>query len=377
MNEKKPAILLLEDGKIYRGWSLSKNSTAQGEVVFNTGMSGYEEIMTDPSYKEQIITFTYPELGNTGINYQDNESSFPKVKGAIFKNLCLKPSNWRLNETLVEYLNKSNIIEIHGIDTRALTTHLRKFGAMNGIISNEIFDITTLQDKLSQIPSMEGLNLVSAVSSRKAYEWDKATDKEWEFSYLSNEFKHLKIVVIDFGVKFNILRRLKSYGGNVIVVPAHATLEEILTYEPNGVVLSNGPGDPSSAIESIALVKQLLKLQIPILGICMGHQLLNLALGACTFKLKFGHRGLNHPSGLSKKIEITSQNHGFAVNFNSLKVQDINITHLNLNDNTLAGITHLDLPVLSVQHHPEASPGPHDSDYLFKNFLSKVKSYNS
>nr|WDA99040.1 carbamoyl-phosphate synthase arginine-specific small subunit [Gronococcus sybilensis] len=375
MINKKPAMLVLENGKIYRGWSFSENLTISGEIVFNTGMTGYEEIITDPSYKGQIVSFTYTEIGNTGINYSDQESSNPTVSAIILKNLSNKASNWRSKNDLVSYLNSFNIIEIHGIDTRALTRDIRNFGAMKGTISNENFNSHSLSNKIKSLPSMEGANLISSVSTKRAYEWSDATTAEWEFApKLLNQYK-FKVVVIDFGVKFNILRRLKSYGCNVIVVSSEANLEEILSYNPDGIVLSNGPGDPSAESSAIYVVGELLKQKLPIFGICMGHQLLNLAMGATTFKLKFGHRGVNHPSGKNKRIEITSQNHGFAVDTSSLNTQNVYISHINLNDHTVAGMLHTQLPVFSVQYHPEASPGPHDSEYLFSTFLHLVEQY--
>nr|WDB00554.1 carbamoyl-phosphate synthase arginine-specific small subunit [Cavernulicola chilensis] len=377
MSVKKRALLILEDGSIYRGWSFSKDLTTSGEIVFNTGMTGYEEILTDPSYKGQIVSFTYPEIGNTGINNQDSESLVANPNGIIIKSLCKGPSNWRMEENLVVYLDKCNVVEIHGIDTRALTRHLRNQGAMNGIISNQILNIEILERKLKLAPSMVGLNLIPTVSTKYRYEWKSPVDEKWKVLLNDEKYHNLKIIVIDFGVKLNILRHLKSYGCHVIVIPDNTKFEEILANQPDGILLSNGPGDPSTVNYAIKTIRQLIIKKIPIFGICMGHQLLSLALGASTFKLKFGHRGLNHPSGLDKKIEITSQNHGFAVNQTSLKNNDINVIRFNLNDKTLAGIIHKSLPIFSVQYHPEASPGPHDSHYLFKNFLDVVNQLKS
>ena len=360
------AILVLADGTSYTGYSFGAKGTTFGEVVFNTGMTGYQEVLTDPSYSGQIVSFTYPELGNTGVNPEDEESYKPHVKGAIARNISKRPSNWRSTESLQDYLTRHKVIGIYGIDTRDLTRRLRSSGAMNGAISTEILEPDELLMELQTVPSMAGLNLVKEISTKEVYEWTEATDKEWEFSHRTNlsDGEVFTVVAVDFGVKRNILRRLASYGCKVIVVPANTSPEDILKYNPDGIFLSNGPGDPSAVAEGIATAKTLLEAQKPTFGICMGHQILGLSLGAETFKLKFGHRGLNQPAGLSQKVEITSQNHGFAVTEESLGA-DIEITHLNLNDRTVAGLKHKTLPFFSVQYHPEASPGPHDADYLF------------
>jgi carbamoyl-phosphate synthase small subunit len=370
----QPALLVLSDGTSYQGYSCGAKGTTFGEVVFNTGITGYKEVMTDPSYRGQIITFTYPELGNTGVNPEDEESSQPHVKGIIARNICDRPSNWRSTQSLPDYLKAHNIIGIYGIDTRDLTRRLRTSGAMNGAISTEILDPEELLIELQSVPSMAGLNLVKEVTTDKIYEWTQVTDAKWEFSphaALAEKEKYT-VVAIDFGVKLNILKRLASYGCKVIVVPANTPAEEILKYNPDGIFLSNGPGDPSAVIEGITTTKALLEAKKPIFGICMGHQILGLSLGAETFKLKFGHRGLNQPAGLRQKVEITSQNHGFAVTEESLDA-DVEITHLNLNDRTVAGLKHKTLPFFSVQYHPEASPGPHDADYLFEQFIKMMK----
>lgn len=370
----QPALLVLSDGTSYQGYSCGAKGTTFGEVVFNTGITGYQEVMTDPSYRGQIVTFTYPELGNTGVNPEDEESSQPHVKGIIARNICDRPSNWRSTQSLPDYLKAHNIIGIYGLDTRDLTRRLRISGAMNGAISTEILDPEELLIELQSVPSMAGLNLVKEVTTDKIYEWTQATDAKWEFSphaALAEKEKYT-VVAIDFGVKLNILKRLASYGCKVIVVPANTPAEEILKYNPDGIFLSNGPGDPSAVIEGITTTKALLEAKKPIFGICMGHQILGLSLGAETFKLKFGHRGLNQPAGLRQKVEITSQNHGFAVTEESLDA-DVEITHLNLNDRTVAGLKHKTLPFFSVQYHPEASPGPHDADYLFEQFIKMMK----
>ena len=371
----QPALLVLADGTSYQGLSFGATGTAIGEVVFNTGMTGYQEVLTDPSYCGQIVTFTYPELGNTGVNPDDEESAHPQVRGTIARNVCFKPSNWRATQSLPDYLKQHNILAIYGIDTRALTRKLRSAGAMNGAISTEMLDPAELLAYVQDAPSMAGLNLVREVSTKASYEWSDTTDAIWEFGPVteSTDAAPLTVVAIDFGIKRNILRRLASYGCRVIVVPANTPPEEILKYNPDGIFLSNGPGDPAAVSEGIATTKALLTSQKPIFGICMGHQILGLSLGAETFKLKFGHRGLNQPCGLNQQVEITSQNHGFAIAADSLTAADVEITHLNLNDQTVAGLRHKSLPLFSVQYHPEASPGPHDADYLFDQFVQTMR----
>lgn len=376
--DAKPALLVLADGTTYHGWSFGAPGTTIGEVVFNTGITGYQEVLTDPSYCGQIVLFTYPELGNTGVNAEDEESSRPQVRGAIARNICAQPSNWRSTKSLPDYLKQHQIPGIYGIDTRALTRKIRSVGAINGGISTEILDAAELQEMVAAAPSMKGLNLVPEVTTKAIYEWSDPTASTWEFSPATKagDAEPLTVVAIDFGVKRNILRRLASYGCRVIVVPAHTPAAEILKYNPAGIFLSNGPGDPAAVTEGIATTKELLNSEKPIFGICMGHQILGSALGAETFKLKFGHRGLNQPAGLKQKVEITSQNHSFAIDPDSLADTEIEITHLNLNDSTVAGLRHKSLPLFSVQYHPEASPGPHDADYLFEQFVQLMRSHN-
>ncbi|MDY7004620.1 MAG: glutamine-hydrolyzing carbamoyl-phosphate synthase small subunit [Cyanobacteriota bacterium] len=370
----QPALLVLADGTTYQGFSFGAPGTTIGEVVFNTGMTGYQEVLTDPSYCGQIVTFTYPELGNTGVNPEDEESNEPQIKGAIARNICPRPSNWRSTQSLSEYLQEHKIPGIYGIDTRALTKKIRTLGAMNGAISTEILDPTELLQRVQSAPSMAGLNLVQGVTTKEVYQWSEPTNAAWEFNPSVSGYsgEQYTVVAIDFGVKKNILRRLASYGCRVVVVPANTPPEEILKYNPDGIFLSNGPGDPAAVTEGIKTTKELLKSSKPVFGICMGHQVLGLALGADTFKLKFGHRGLNQPAGLQQQVEITSQNHGFAINPDSLAAE-VEITHFNLNDQTVAGLRHKSLPLFSVQYHPEASPGPHDADYLFERFVQVMQ----
>ena len=372
----QPAILVLADGTTFKGWSFGASGTTIGEVVFNTGMTGYQEVLTDPSYCGQIVTFTYPELGNTGVNPEDEESSKPQVRGAIARNICNRPSNWRSTQSLPDYLKKHNIPGIYGIDTRALTRKLRSVGAMNGAISNEILDPAELLQQVQSAPSMAGLNLVQQVTTKEVYEWSDPTETVWEFRPINSteQAETFTVVALDFGIKRNILRRLASYGCRVIVVPADTSAEEIVKYNPDGIFLSNGPGDPAAVKEGVETTKALLDSDKPVFGICMGHQILGLSLGAETFKMKFGHRGLNHPAGLKQQVEITSQNHGFAITADSLD-KNVEITHLNLNDLTVAGLRHKSLPFFSVQYHPEASPGPHDADYLFEQFIQTMRSH--
>nr|YP_010330427.1 carbamoyl-phosphate synthase arginine-specific small subunit [Rhodella violacea]UNJ18143.1 carbamoyl-phosphate synthase arginine-specific small subunit [Rhodella violacea] len=372
------AILMLEDGTSYKGWSFNPpNTSSQGEVVFNTSMTGYQEICTDPSYSGQIMTFTYPEIGNTGINFEDAESKKIHIKGVILKNFSEYGYNWRQENSLANYLCENNILTIVDIDTRTLVKHLRECGAMNGYITTENISLDDLKDKVKSIPKMQGQDLIKNVTADSTYSWMNTYTENWYLN-TSSTFtdKQLHIVVVDFGVKHNILNRLTNYGCKVTIVPAIVKIEEILQLAPDGILLSNGPGDPASVTYGIDLVKNLINIEpcIPIFGICMGHQILSLALGLDTFKLKFGHRGPNHPAGLKNRIEITSQNHGFAVQKSS-SINNLKVTHINLNDNTLAGICLKDKPIFSVQYHPEASPGPHDSDYIFSHFLSVVSKF--
>ena len=358
MNKSNSAILLLADGRIFEGRSFGYQGETVGEVCFNTGMTGYQEILTDPSYCKQIVTMTSPHIGNYGINEEDIESENIQVAGFVIKEETMTPSNWRSTQSLGEYLKKNKIVGIKEIDTRSLTRHIRDKGAMNGIISSKDLDIQSLDKKLKKFPDMNGLDLAKDVTTQKKYKWPGKGQ--------------YKVAVIDFGIKKNILRLLSDVGCELTVFPASIKAEDILSFEPDGVFLSNGPGDPLAVTYGIETVKKLLG-KVPLFGICLGHQILALALGASTFKLKFGHRGINHPVRNNEKntVEITSQNHGFAVDLDSLPPNVIS-THINLNDNTSGGIRCTDIPAFSVQYHPESSPGPHDSRYLFNQFIEMM-----
>jgi carbamoyl-phosphate synthase small subunit len=360
----KPAILVLEDGTVFKGKSFGANGEVFGEIVFNTSMSGYQEIITDPSYTEQLVTFTYPLIGNYGINSQDVESKQISAKAMIVREYVDNYSNWRADKSLREYLIQNNIVGICGVDTRAVTRHIRIKGAMRAIISTENFDVADLIAKLEKYPGLVGRNLVYDVSCKTSYAWNKTVEK----AFIG------KIVVMDFGVKLNILRSLEQMRYEVIVVPANITAEEILAINPDGIMLSNGPGDPSALTDIVSEIKKLIGKK-PIFGICLGHQLIGLALGAKTYKLKFGHRGGNHPVKdlQTGKVEITSQNHGFCVDEKTLDKNEIEITHINLYDGTLEGIKHKKHPLFTVQYHPEACPGPNDSSYLFTRFKEMIE----
>ncbi|MFS8866305.1 glutamine-hydrolyzing carbamoyl-phosphate synthase small subunit [Synechococcus sp. H55.9] len=369
---RQPALLVLADGTAFAGWSFGAEGTAVGEVVFNTGMTGYQEVMTDPSYRGQLITFTCPELGNTGINELDQESARPQAAGIIARNVSRLASSWRATGTLPDYLKQHGIPGIAGVDTRALTRRLRSQGVMNGAISTEILDPQALLERVRQAPAMQGLSLVAEVTTPQPYEWLEPTPADWDYGRSQGiriPDPPLRVVALDFGIKRNILRRLARYGCRVMVLPAHASPEEILSYNPDGIFLSNGPGDPAAETTAIRTTQALLQSGKSMFGICLGHQILSLALGGSTYKLKFGHRGLNHPCGLEKEVEITSQNHGFAVEAASIPAEEVEVTYLNFNDRTVAGIRHRQLPLFSVQYHPEASPGPHDADHLFREFV--------
>ncbi len=363
------AVLLLEDGTLFKGNAFGAKGRRCGEVVFNTSMTGYQEILTDPSYYEQIITMTYPLIGNYGTNRGDWESRQVFARGFIVKENCRYPSNWRSKNSLDEYLKKNNVVGIEGIDTRSLVKHIREEGAMRGIISSDEFERDRLSEELKHYPGLVGRDIVKDVTVKKSYQWDKGVIDVLADKELLPEKKY-KVVTFDYGIKENILRLLRSHGCDVHVVAASTSADEVLKQKPDGVFLSNGPGDPAAVTYAVDTIKKLLG-KVPVFGICLGHQLLALALGGKTYKLKFGHRGANHPvkNLRTGKIEITSQNHGFCVDIESLKHKDIELTHLNLNDYTNEGVRSEKLKAFSVQYHPEASPGPHDSRYLFDDFI--------
>jgi carbamoyl-phosphate synthase small subunit len=375
MSDPLIAKLALENGTVFTGESFAASSEVTGEVVFNTSMTGYQEILTDPSYAGQIVTMTYPLIGNYGINAEDLESVKPQVAGFVVKEYFDFYSNFRASGSLGEWLEAHKIVAIQGIDTRMLTRMIRTVGAMRGIISTVDMDDGSLVEKARRSPSMNGLDLAKEVSTSSTYHWSEIDRTPFALKPgVGGGGKRKFVVVYDFGVKQNILRRLTSYGCKLTVVPASFPAEKVLEMGPDGVFLSNGPGDPSAVRYGIQNIKKLVG-ERPIFGICLGHQLLALALGGETFKLKFGHRGANHPvkNLLTGAIEITSQNHGFAVDPQSLDTNKIEITHVNLNDETNEGLRHRELPVFSVQYHPEASPGPHDSDYLFGQFMTMIE----
>jgi carbamoyl-phosphate synthase small subunit len=356
------ALLALEDGTIFFGNTFAGEGEASGEVVFNTSMTGYQEILTDPSYKGQIVTMTYPLIGNYGINSQDVESSKIQVEGFVVREYEPMPSNWRSEKTLADYLNQEGIIGVEGIDTRALTRHIRLSGAMKGIISTNDLNPDSLVKRARASLGLVGRDLVKEVTCHKPYQWRQEHGAGF------------KVVALDCGMKFNIARSLAQRGCNVTVAPAYTSAEEIRAINPDGIVVSNGPGDPEPVTHAVDTIKRLIP-EYPMFGICLGHQLLGLAFGGKTYKLKFGHRGANHPvkNLLTGKVEITAQNHGFCVDIESIKDPEVEITHINLNDQTLEGMRHRTLPILSVQYHPEASPGPHDAGYLFDQFIDLMR----
>jgi len=370
------AILYLEDGRTFLGESFGSQGETTGEVVFNTSLSGYQEVLTDPSYKGQIVTMTYPLIGNYGINEEDSESERPQVEGFVVRELSPFPSNWRNRKTLDEYFKEYSVVGIQGIDTRALTKHIRDAGAQMGIISTVDLDPQSLREKLEKAPQYVGRDLVKEVTCSQPYAWKQGT---WSFpqdrSNLSRQIgNQFNVIVYDCGVKRNILRQLVDERCEVAVVPASFSAEKVLELRPQGVCLSNGPGDPAAIPYVIDNVKKLIG-KLPIMGICLGHQLLGLALGGKTYKLKFGHRGGNQPVKdlATGKVAITAQNHGFCVDLETLDTRDVFLTHTNLNDQTLEGFQHKQLPLFSVQYHPEAAPGPHDASYLFKQFCELMK----
>jgi carbamoyl-phosphate synthase small subunit len=375
------ALLALEDGTWYRGVAAGALGEASGEVVFNTSMTGYQEVLTDPSYAGQIVTMTAPLIGNYGVATGDAESQAPHVAGFVMREESPLASNWRADSTLRDYLIGHHIVAIADIDTRALTRVLRSAGVMRGVIATGQADPDDLVAKARAIPRMEGSDLVRGVTCDRPYAWREHAPAEGDAAHAefgvqprSRASRRLRVAAYDFGVKWNILRRLDAYGCDVHVFPAAAPATDLLAMDPDGIFLSNGPGDPAVLHYAIDHVRQLVDAERPLFGICLGHQILGLAVGGTTFKLKFGHRGANHPVKEldSGKVEITSQNHGFAVDPATLPA-DVRVTHLNLYDGTVEGFRHTTKPVFSVQYHPEASPGPHDADYLFQRFLELME----
>jgi carbamoyl-phosphate synthase small subunit len=370
------ALLALENGQWYRGKSVGAPGESAGEVVFNTSMTGYQEVLTDPSYSGQIVTMTCPEVGNYGIAGEDVESRGVQVAGFVIRDESPVASNWRAEGTLREYLVRQGIVAISDIDTRALTRLLRSSGVMRGVIATGRPDPDELVDKARAIPKMEGLDLVRVVTCAEPFDYKpiESDDPGFLLEPGKRASRPLRVAAYDFGMKWNILRRFAAHGCDVRVYPASTPASELLATKPDGVFLSNGPGDPAVLDYAINNARDLVKSDVPTFGICLGHQILGLAMGARTFKLKFGHRGANHPVKelQSGKVEITSQNHGFAVDPESLP-HDVEVTHLNLYDNTVEGLRHSSKPVFCVQYHPEASPGPHDADYLFSQFLEAME----
>lgn len=373
---RKPATLALEDGTVFHGYAIGAEGMTSGEVVFNTSMTGYQEILTDPSYAFQLLTFTCPHIGNVGVNTEDVESKRVQSAGIIVRELSECYSNYRATQSLNEYLENQGIVGIGGIDTRALVLHLRDHGSKMGVIASGEYADDALVDKAKALPSMEGLDLVKRVSAEYAYDWSEGTWKHGSgFAKVSEKdlSERPLVCALDFGIKYNILRLLTEVGFRVKVLPGTSTAEEVQSYSPDAVFLSNGPGDPAAVTYAIETTRALVG-TVPMFGICLGHQILGHALGAPTYKLKFGHRGGNHPVRNEKTgfVEITVQNHGFATHADTVP-KEVEITHMNLNDNTVEGLRVPDAKCFSVQYHPESSPGPSDARYLFEEFISLVK----
>jgi carbamoyl-phosphate synthase small subunit len=370
------AVLALEDGRAFRGRGYGASGEAFGEAVFNTSLSGYQEILTDPSYCGQIVILTYPHIGNYGTNPLDSESTRPYAEGLVVRELSQIASNWRSAEEVSEFLAGFGVPIISDIDTRALVRHLRKHGAMRGVISTFDLDEASLVHKAKASPSMVGLDLASRVTTTSRYEWIVPSQDIFRGDDDAHPAARFHVVAYDYGIKHNILRRLVDVGCRVTVVPAKTPARDVLDLKPDGVFLSNGPGDPEPVTYAVKAVRDLMG-RVPIFGICLGHQIIGLALGGKTYKLKFGHHGGNHPvlNLQTQKVEITAQNHGFAVDPDSLKSSEVALTHINLNDQTLEGLRHRSLPLFSVQYHPEASPGPHDSAYLFEQFVKMMEEF--
>ncbi|MGA2516522.1 MAG: glutamine-hydrolyzing carbamoyl-phosphate synthase small subunit [Thermodesulfobacteriota bacterium] len=380
MKPKQKAILALEDGVVFEGWSFGFLGEKTGEVVFNTSMTGYQEILTDPSYKGQIVIMTYPLIGNYGINQEDIESQGPKVEGFIVKENSPIFSSWRGNNTLSDYLTRHRIMGAEGLDTRAITKHIRQAGAMKAVLSTDDLDRDRLIEKARNSPGLIGRDLVKEVTCGKSFPWTSGNDSQFLNHHPTSPTSHVrpKVVALDYGIKYNILRSLYDWNCDVTVLPAPSSAESILALQPDGILLSNGPGDPEGVPYAIETIRQLIGKK-PIFGICLGHQLLGLALGGRTFKLKFGHRGANQPVKDLKtgKVMITSQNHGFCVDPQSLDPAEVELTQINLNDQTLEGMRHKRFPIFSVQYHPEASPGPHDTQGLFGEFVKMMELHSN
>ena len=374
------ALLALADGTVFQGTAFGAEGEAVGEVMFNTSLTGYQEILTDPSYKGQIVTMSYPEIGNVGVNTEDVESRQPFVEGFIVKEYWERPSNWRAQKSLAAYMCEHNIVGIQGIDTRALIRHIRDHGDQQSVISSIDLEPQSLAAKAQASPGLEGRDLVKEVTCSEPYDWQQG---QWELGtgYRENGGERgtqsFFVVAYDYGIKFNILRNLVESVCRVRVVPAQTPAEEVLALKPDGVFLSNGPGDPDAVSYAIQNVTALIG-KVPIFGICLGHQIMSLALGGKTYKLKFGHHGGNHPvmDLATRKVAITSQNHGFCVDVDSLQSR-ATVTHVNLNDQTVEGLAHLQHPLFSVQYHPEASPGPHDANYLFARFTALMDQHKT
>jgi carbamoyl-phosphate synthase small subunit len=375
--ERPPALLILEDGRVFHGRAFAGSGKAFGEVVFNTGMAGYQEILTDPSYKGQMVVMTYPLTGNYGINSEDMESSQIQLEAFIVKEYQDVPSNWRSEKTLAEFLEEHGKIGIEGVDTRAITRHIRLAGAMRGVIATHVEDTPEIRKQLLEevraFPGLVGIDMVQRVTCREPYLWVNGKPNPGIRHWLPDH-PGFRVAALDFGVKYNILRNLEKHGCQILVFRADTPADEILEHDPDGIFLSNGPGDPAAVSYAVETTRALLGTR-PMFGICLGHQLIGLALGGRTFKLKFGHHGVNQPVKdlTTGKVEITSQNHGFCVDLESLAHAPVRLTHINLNDNTLEGLELCDIPAFSVQYHPEAAPGPHDASYLFERFINLIR----